>query len=313
LATEGIRMELRQLRVFVAVAEELHFGRAAERMHLTQPSISGHVRQLEAELGVRLLERNARHVSLTEAGTSFLEDVRRLVKQADSAASRARHLNAGNGSRLRIGYAAEASPRKLPIALRRLMNVKEPPNIQLTTGEPHGLIAQLRDESLDAVVVPLPVPKSDLRVVVIGREEAAVAVSPGVFDGREDDIPLDLVANGILLTRARRLNPGFHDSVMAAFRANGVASPLLEVEGASVEQLLLQVAAGAGMALVPMSTDDRARVPGVVLRRLAHVAPIGFDMAVVTSRHDDRVPVRMLVEALTRPDVAPSRPELAAV
>jgi DNA-binding transcriptional LysR family regulator len=309
---KGMIMELRQLRVFVAVAEELHFGRAAEREHLSQPSISGHIRQLEAELGVRLLDRNARKVSLTEAGSSFLEDVRPLVKQADAAASRVRSRNAGGGHRLRIGYAADASPRKLPIALRRLANVREPPSIQLSTGEPRGLMAQLRDRNLDAAIVALPVPPSELRVTVFDREDAAVAVRSGTFDGREADIPLELVADGILLTRSRRLNPGLHDSALAAFRIAGVASPLLELEGVSVEQLLLQVAAGAGMALVPRSTGDRARVPGVVLRGLARAEPIGFDVAVLTAADDRRPLVGMLVEALMRPDAGASRPELAA-
>ena len=89
-------MELRHLRVFVAVAEELHFGRAAIRLHLSQPAVSCHIRQLEEELGVRLLRRSSRQVALTDAGGGFLDDARRLVAGADAATTRVRCWRRGN-------------------------------------------------------------------------------------------------------------------------------------------------------------------------------------------------------------------------
>src|ERR1700722_6286668 len=104
-------MELRHLRVFVGVADELHFGRAADRLHLTQPAVSGHIRHLEGELGVRLLERSARHVSLTDAGVPFLQDAQRIVSRADAAATSVRAWRQGNRPRLRIGYVDDGFPR----------------------------------------------------------------------------------------------------------------------------------------------------------------------------------------------------------
>jgi DNA-binding transcriptional LysR family regulator len=277
-------MELRHLRVFVAVAEELHFGRAAVRLHLTQPAVSGHIRQLEGELGVQLLRRSARYVALTDAGAAFLEDARRIVTRADAATTSVRSWRQGNPPRLRIGYVDDGFPRALPIALRRMACAAGAPHVQLTRGDPEDLVAQVRDEALDAAIVPLPASVRGLRVAAFAYEHAAVAVSVGLLDGHEDEIPLEIVAQGIVLARPRRANPGFYDAVLAAFRTAGIASPILEVDGVSIEQLLLQVAAGPGMALVPNSVADRFRTPRVGLRRLAHSSPIGCELAIVSGK-----------------------------
>src|SRR4051794_27868428 len=98
------RMELRHLRYFVAVAEELHFRRAAERLHIAQPAVSEQVRKLEAELGVKLFERNQRSVTLTDAGAAMLDEGRRVLSQADVAQRAAREAHARTVGRLQIGY-----------------------------------------------------------------------------------------------------------------------------------------------------------------------------------------------------------------
>jgi DNA-binding transcriptional LysR family regulator len=293
-------MELRHLRVFVAVADELHFGRAADRLHLTQPAVSGHIRQLEGELGVRLLERSARRVSLTDAGVPFLEDARRIVSCADAAATSVRAWRHGISPRLRIGYGGDGFPRALPIALRRMALTAGAPQVQLTCSEPEALVALVRDDSLDAAVVPLPAKVSGLRVEPFAREHAAVAVSVGLLDGRNDEIPLEIVAKSILLARPRRTNPAFYDAVVAAFRTANIPSPILELDGVSIEHLLLQVAAGAGMALVPRSVADRFRMPGIGLRRLSHSSPIGCELAAVCREGASPLGLELFFEALKR-------------
>jgi DNA-binding transcriptional LysR family regulator len=140
-----------------------------------------------------------------------------------------------------------------------------------------------------------------LRVERFGWEDAAVAVSVGLMCGHDDEIPLDFVARGHVLAQPRRTNPGFYDAVLAAFRTVGLPSPVIEVGGVSIEHLLLHVAAGAGVALVPRSVADRFRTPGVGLRRLAHSSPIGCELAVVCAdRCSARSPggVRRGVEAI---------------
>jgi DNA-binding transcriptional LysR family regulator len=294
-------MELRHLRVFVAVADELHFGRAADRLHLTQPAVSGHIRHLEGELGVRLLERSARHVSLTDAGVPFLQDARRIVSRADAAATSVRAWRQGNRPRLRIGYVDDGFPQALPIALRRMASTAGAPQVQLTCSDPEDLVAQVRDDGLDAAVVPLPAQARGLRVEPFAREHAAVAVSVGMLDGRDEEIPLEIVAQSILLARPRRANPAFHDAVLAAFRTANIPSPVLEVDGVSVEHLLLQVAAGAGMAVVPRSVADRFRTPGVGVRRLSHSSPIGYKLATVCREGAAPAGLELFFAALKRP------------
>src|SRR4029077_4074135 len=113
-------MELRHLRYFVAVAEELHFRHAAERLHVAQPAVSEQVRKLEDELGVRLLNRDQRHVSLTVAGAALLPEARRVLHDAEVARLAARSARDRATSRLRIGYIPAALPARVPRALQRL-------------------------------------------------------------------------------------------------------------------------------------------------------------------------------------------------
>ena len=113
-------MELRHLRYFVAVAEELHFRRAAERLHVAQPAVSEQVRKLEQELGVRLFDRTQRSVSLTTAGLALLEEARHVLRHAEVAQQAARNARDHATMRLRIGYLSDSLPASVPRALRHL-------------------------------------------------------------------------------------------------------------------------------------------------------------------------------------------------
>src|SRR3954471_21791814 len=110
-------VELRHLRYFVAVAEELHFRRAAERLYVAQPAVSEQIRKLEAELGVRLFDRTHRSVSLTGPGQALLVEARRVLQQAELAQLAARNARDSAGARLRVGYVPDALPPSIPRAL----------------------------------------------------------------------------------------------------------------------------------------------------------------------------------------------------
>ena len=239
-------MELRHIRVFIALAEELHFGRTALRLHLTQPAVSGQLQQLEAALGVQLVRRSARQVSLTDVGVAFLRDARRMLEQAEAATAGVKRFAQGRTGSLRIGYLADAMPARLPRAVRNVASEFPGTDVVLRRGDPDRLLDALREDLLDVAVVSLPASVSGLRVTPIGFERAVAAV-PSNLD-RDDVTPLALIARHRLLVLPRRCNPAFHDSLVAALLAGGLAGPLVEATTESVQSLLIEVACGAGCA-----------------------------------------------------------------
>src|SRR5919198_1527196 len=226
-------MELRHLRYFVAVAEELHFRRAAERLHVAQPAVSEQVRKLEEELGVKLLERTHRSVSLTEAGAVMLDQARVVLRLAKAAQHAARHASARATIRLRIGYTAAALPS----------------------------------------VVPLPAAASGLRVTELGDQNAVAAVSVGHDHATRSAINLEQVAPERLLVLPRDANRPFYDAIVAACHQSGLSPTLVELPDADVERALLAVASGAGIALLPESVAERYAAPGVRFVPLAGSRP----------------------------------------
>ena len=168
-------MELRHLRYFVAVAEELHFRRAAERLHVAQPAVSEQIRKLEQELGVRLFDRTQRIVSLTEPGAALLAEARLVLQQAEQARMAARDAHQRGAATLRVGYVTAALPGSLPRALQRL--AASMPHLRTTLHSASGfeLIEAVRSERLDAAVVSLPAPTQGLRTTVIGEQRAVAA------------------------------------------------------------------------------------------------------------------------------------------
>ena len=169
-------MELRHLRYFVAVAEELHFRRAAERLHVAQPAVSEQVRKLEDELCVRLLDRSPRNVSLTDAGAAFLTEARRVLHDADVARLAARNAGDRVLHRLRIGYMPASLPVTVPRTLQRLATGMANLETSLEPGNAVELIEAVRGERLDAAVVSLPAPMRGLRSTPLGDEHAVAAL-----------------------------------------------------------------------------------------------------------------------------------------
>src|SRR4029079_10304670 len=149
-------MELRHLRYFVAVAEELHFRRAAERLHVAQPAISEQIRKLEQELGVRLFDRTPRSVALTVAGGALLEKPRHVLRHAEVARQAAQNAGDHASMRLRIGYLPDSLPASVPRALRHLAASAPRVQVDLETGRSIRLIEDLRAHRLDLGGSALP-------------------------------------------------------------------------------------------------------------------------------------------------------------
>jgi DNA-binding transcriptional LysR family regulator len=305
-------MELRHLRYFVAVAEELHFRRAAERLHVAQPAISEQVRKLEQELGVTLLERTQRSVRLTDAGAALLEDAKRVLRLADAAKQTARDAHDRAGARLRIGYVAAALPAAVPRALQVIRASTARSETRLEAGCTLPLIEAVRDERLDVAIVPLPVAAAGLRVTRLADEHAVAALPLTHPSASLSSISLGRVAPEHLMVLPRESNRPFYDGILAACQAARLAPTLREMPDGDVEQGLLAVASGAGMAVLPQSMAQRYATPGVRFVRVADPHP-GFAPGAVTRRNRDHAPtdsfLRVLLRtAALRPIPLPERP-----
>ena len=256
-------MELRHLRYFVAVAEELHFRRAAERLHVAQPAVSEQVRKLEAELGVTLLTRTHRSVSLTDAGAAMLVEATRVLRQAEIAERAAKEAGQRAAGRLRMGYALDSLPPTVSHTLRRFTTSTPGVELALQAGTTPDLIEGVRDGRLDVAAVSVPATTAGLRVTPIAREGtvAAVPLMHRLADRAELD--MEMLAGSALVLMSRVVNPAFFDGVLAACREAGFSPLLRERREPQVEDLLMGVAVGEGLALLPASAAERYALAGV--------------------------------------------------
>jgi DNA-binding transcriptional LysR family regulator len=270
-----VNIELRQLRYFVTLAEELHFGRAAKRLHMTQPPLSQTILALENMLGAALFDRNRRGVALTAAGTALLPEARRLLAQAAELPGLVKRAAFGETGKLVLAFVSSADYSVLPPFLRAYRGAY--PQVQITLQEAtsdlqlEGLLAGRIDAGL--LIPPLPdKAKAELDYLPVLNEPlilASPADLPELRGKHEADLrslpPLPL----IIFPRA--ISPGLYDAILAVFRAAGI-TPAIEQEAIQMQTIVSLVSAGMGMALVPESVGNLRR-PGVEYRPLAHSTP----------------------------------------
>ena len=255
-------LDLRRLRYFIGVAEELHFGRAARRLNLSQPSLSIQVRALERDIGTPLLVRTQRRVELTEAGRALLEDGRRLIDQSAAAVVQARRAATGSVGRLSIGFVSTADYSILPPLVRSFR--RKYPGVALKLLELTNDLqeALLLSGELDLGLSVLPTPAPELRTRVVFREPliaavpASYALAKGVLR-----IWLRNLAHEEFILFPRTLSPGLYDLVIAACQRAGF-TPSLAQEAIQMQTILGLVAAGLGVAIVPrcMSKLERSDI-----------------------------------------------------
>lgn len=261
-------VETRHLQCFLAVAETLHFGHAAERLHLAQPAVSRTVRQLERELGVRLLERTTRSVSLTPAGEEYAGRARALLAQLDLAGSAARDVAAGRSGILRVGVTGSATYGYLPdlarVAAAAMPGVHLHVETELLT--PHQERALL-DDRLDLGVLRSPVGSPDIEHVLVREERLVVALPEDHHlaeggPGRVVDVA-DL-ADADFVTYADRSGSVVLRTVLAACEDAGFV-PRRPHQVTATSTAVALVAAGQGVALLPESASALT-LAGVVFR-----------------------------------------------
>jgi DNA-binding transcriptional LysR family regulator len=301
-------MELRHLRYFLAVAEELHFHRAATRLHISQPPLSQQIRALERELGVTLLERNRRRVTLTAAGEGFRDDVRTILAAVERASERARHVARGSLGTLSIGFVGSAmfSPT-LPDILREFRAGH--PDVELVLRE-LPTTAQLRalvGGELDVGVIRGPVADSEgdpqVELLTIQREHLVAALPADHRLAARRRLRAENLRGETFVILARREAPGLYASLVSAMgEAGGVPEDVLEV--AEMQTIISLVAGGFGVSLVPASVGQVPR-SGVAFRPIAGPTPT-IELSVAW-RAGTGSPVRDAFLAVAKP-TRPVRP-----
>lgn len=260
-------MELRQLRYFLVVADELHFGRAAERLHITQPPLTVAVRRLERELGVQLFDRTTRRVTLTAAGRAFKHRVQAAVAELDDAAGDVAHVAAGKSGKIRVGFVSSASYTTVPEAIRAFRQLRPRVDLvlhPLTSGEQ---VEQFLDGNLDLGLIRDPGDVPGLNLELLSSEDLVVVLPEAHRLAAAQDIrPQDLEGEPMILF-PYRLMPGFVARVLRLF--DSLPTPPMVVQQAIHQETVLGlVAAGLGISVLPESVQ-RFQMPGVTTRRFA--------------------------------------------
>jgi DNA-binding transcriptional LysR family regulator len=259
-------MELRQLRYFVAVAEERSFGHAARRLHMTQPPLSMQIKSLEEELGVELFERSTRRVAMTDAGSAFLERARGILSAVEEAKVEARSADLGLRGRLEVGFISSATLNLLPPAIRLFRERFGGVEIELKELTSGQQIDALYEGGIRIGLVRLPLRAPGLRFEPLLEESLLVALPLGHPLEAVDRVPLEAMVNQPLVFFTRQLMPSLHAQIVELFQRVG-AFPKVAQHAVHLQTIVGLVTSGVGLAILPESARRVSR-QGVVYRPL---------------------------------------------
>lgn len=270
-------MELRHLRYFVSVAEELNVRRAAARLHIAQPALSRQIRQLEFEVGAELLHREKRRIFLAPAGTVFLPEARRTLAAAQHAISVARAGERGELGDLSIGFVESAAFGILPGVLKRFR--KQFPAVRLSLWElvTNEQLRALHERRLDVGFLRTPIDDRDISTRTLLREPLRAALPLSHPLAKRKRIRLAQLAGEPFILFPRALGPNFFDQIVGACRRAGFGPKIVQ-EAIQMGTIVSLVAIGLGVALVPASLENLRR-KGVVYKRLRESSAVELSMA----------------------------------
>lgn len=293
-------MDLHQLRCFVMAADELHFGRAAQRLDMLPSSLSRHIRMLEEDLGVRLMMRTTRNAVLTEHGSFLLEEARSLLARADDLESRIREKGRDRAAVLRLGVIDSAAVGLVPRLLHDFREVAPDVTVQVMEDKTTRLLPRVLSGRLDlALIRPSAAPSRRLELVFLLYETAVVAVPSSHDLARRTSVSVLDLADQTLIVPERRSRPHSHDLTMRLFSESGLSAKVVHL--ADEKQTIVNlVAAGMGIAIVPRWAS-RMQVEGVTYVALDSSGADGLKKLplAVAWTGSTRDPVRdMLVELL---------------
>jgi DNA-binding transcriptional LysR family regulator len=259
-------MDLRQLRYFVAVAEERHYGRAAQRLHMSQPPLSMQIKALERELGIKLLERTSRRVALTDAGRAFLERAKTILGAVEEAREVARGAEQGTQGRLEVGFISSATLSLLPPAIRLFRERFGGVELELKELTSAQQVDALYEGGIRVGLVRLPLRAPGIRFESVLEERLVVALPSGHALEGLDRLSLEAIADLPLIFFTRQLIPGFHAQIVELFQRVG-AFPKVAQHAVHLQTIVGLVASGVGIAILPSSAQRVIR-EGVVYRAL---------------------------------------------
>jgi DNA-binding transcriptional LysR family regulator len=274
-------MELRHLRYFVAVAEELHFGRAAARLHISQPPLSLQIRDLEQELSVRLLARNRRRVELTAGGAAFLEEAREILRRAERAGERARRASRGEVGELGIGFVTSATNEAFAAILREHRRSHPCVELRLYDQTPDQQLQGLRAGHIDVGFLRPPIDDPSLAAERVWREPLLVALPVDHPLASQPQVRWKDLIDEPFVTLSSQQAPGFRRVFYEAARMQGFV-PQVKQYANDLQTVIWLVAVGMGVAIVSAGLSSLAR-RSVVYRPLRPRGPM-VEMAVAWRR-----------------------------
>jgi len=246
--------DIRQMRYFVTLAETLHFGRAAERLNLTQPPLSRQIAALEKSLGVRLLERHTRHTTLTPAGKRFLEDARAVLISFDQACENVRQAEMGELGELKIGFMMHAAFTVVPKLARKFISEHPKVKIHLKEVIPSALPEDIMSGRTDAGIMFSPGSVKGLAFRVIHTERLCLVVPVGHRLAGGGKIGPASLRDEALIAASEEVAPSLRGAILDWFSKAEVA-PVIRLETQLQQTIISLVAEGLGVALVPQSME----------------------------------------------------------
>ena len=293
-------VDIRQIRYFAAVAESLHFGRAAQRLNVTQPPLSRQVRALEKELGVQLLDRHSRKAKLTQAGAQFLQDSKAVLVALERACRNARLADEGALGDLTVGFMMHAAYGSVPRLTRRFLDKHPKVQLHLREAMPAAIVEGVLGGEFDAGICFGPGTLRGLASAAIYREPLCLAVPTGHRLCLQKIVSPRMLVDEPLICAPASTAPGLRTAI-ADYFARVNREPNIRLETQLQQTIVSLVAAGVGIALVPRSLE-KLGMSDVQFRTIAAAPPVE---QVLFWRKDNLNPV--LPHFLAIADVGPGR------
>lgn len=287
-------MDLRQLKYFLAVAEHLHFHKASEFVHLSQPALTLQIRALEEELGVTLLNRDRHRTTLTAAGAILRDEARALLEAADRAAERTRRAARGQVGLVRIGFISTAASRVLPSIISTYREQHPEVELELRNILTAEQLTTIQNRLIDVGLLRLPIPAyDDIEVFPIHREPFVI-ILPVVHPlAKKRQLHLEQLKDCSFVMYARRHAPGFHDQILGILNRAGL-SPRIAQETGEMYTLVSLVSAGLGVAIAPASVENY-QIPGIAIRKCPDI-DVFSEIALIILKENNHPAARAFVD-----------------